>query len=342
MGLKKITVMFLGIGAIFAFTGGLGVCAYNCRWYDKNNLWGKSYGGTWKRPLDCALSSGIFGIFRAVLALIALILLLVDVNKIVVAVLFIIDLVLYLGELIPEALLIDDFKYMTMVYPECDTNSDFYKWLDGGQQQAQNQKNQGLTPEDRQKVQRWSEISLFLAGYKSGMCRAWRTDGTWQEGAWTEQGPVDSCVIDFAASTIPASAPTSNFVSKDQCDNYNIVVSECRGGWSADDLTSQARKVCKDYWSQREKMTPSGTNEEEYKKSSLDADKWYGKTLMNAAISDTYISGAQYDAFPTAFVSSVSLANQILLGCQTIAFVATLVGVILLLVRKAAKVSSKP
>ena len=77
---------------------------------------------------------------------------------------------------------------------------------------------------------------------------------------------------------------------------------------------------------------------EDDKKTILDAWKSILKKGMNNAISDTPAG----EETIKIYLSSVSLANQILLGCQTIAFVATLVGVILLLLKKVAKVSSKP
>ena len=341
MGLKKIAFTFLGIGAIFAFTGGLGACAYNCRWYDKNNARGKSYGGQAKRPLDCALTSGIFGIFRAVLALVALILLLVDVNKIVVSALFIIDLVLYLGELIPEALIIDDLKYGLSLPPECDLNSDFYKWLNGDQARAQIEKEQGLTGDDLQKPRRWENFHSFIPGYYTGICYYWRQQvgGTLR---FTEMQARPSCVIDYKASTIPSPVVGETFVAKDNCDDYNIVA-ECRGSWDGDSLTSQVKSVCKQYWKDKEEelVVEGEAKTEDDKKAILDAKKDGYKKYMNYAISDTGAGRAGLSIVPT-FLSSFSLANQILLGCQTIAFVATLVGVILLLLKKVAKVSSKP
>lgn len=344
MGLKKITVMFLGIGAIFAFTGGLGVCAYNCRWYDKNSVWGKGWGSQYKRPLDCALSSGIFGIFRAVLALVALILLLVDVNKIVVAVLFIIDLVLYLGELIPEALIIDDVKYGMGVPPECDTSSDLYKWITGGQVEAQRQKNTGLTGEDWQKVTRWGSLVKYIPGYDTQSCFVWETRVGQPYPEFVDKSGVASCVIDFKASSIPDST-VLEFVQN--CDDYNIVA-DCHGGWSEGDLTSQVKSACKRYWNDMEDQShaliPDGKTAEEFKKGYVDYFKKTTKTLVNHAIADDGSAEATVDGLPfvQTYLSSFSLANQILLGCQTIAFVATLVGVILLLVRKVGKVSSSP
>ena len=341
MGLKKIAFTFLGIGAIFAFTGGLGACAYNCRWYDKNNARGKSYGGQAKRPLDCALTSGIFGIFRAVLALVALILLLVDVNKIVVSVLFIIDLVLYLGELIPEALIIDDLKYGVFLPPECDLNSDFFKWLNGDQARAQQEKEQGLTGDDLQKPNRWENFHSYIPGYYTGSCYYWR-----QQGGGTlrleNMSPKPSCVIDYKASTIPNPAAEGSFVAKDNCDDYNIVA-ECRGGWDGDALTSHVKSLCKQYWKDKENdiVTEGEATTEDDKKAILDAYKNIYKRRMNYAISDTAAGKDSVNLVPR-YLSSVSLANQILLGCQTIAFVATLVGVILLLLKKEPKVSSKP
>lgn len=341
MGLKKIAFTFLGIGAIFAFTGGLGVCAYNCRWYDKNNALGKSYGSQYKRPLDCALTSGIFGIFRAVLALVALILLLVDVNKIVVSVLFIIDLVLYLGELIPEALIIDDLKYGLALPPECDLNSDFYKWLSGDQARAQQEKEQGLTGDDLQKPRRWTSIQSYVREYYTGTCYYWR----YEEGVISEMssaGTRPSCVIDYKASTIPSPVVDQPFVAKDNCDDYNIVA-ECRGSWDGDALTSRVKSACKQYWKDQEDIVAiaGAKTQEELKEAYLDYTKKYSKKMMDLRISDT----TNIRAEPTQvqdYLSSFSLANQILLGCQTIAFVATLVGVILLLLKKVAKVSSKP
>lgn len=332
--------MLLGIGAIFAFTGGLGVCCYNCRWYDKNKNWGKSYGGIWKKDCDCTLSSGIFGIFRAVLALIALILLLVDVKKIVVAILFIITLVLYLGELIPEAILIDDLKYGKETFAsnyECDTGSDFYKWLTEDYTRLSTE-NAPTTVEDVAKV---TAIAQFLpASLESGACWEWRSAPV-NYGNWQRVSPVGSCVINYKDSTVPTGELT-----KDSCDDFDIAVVECRGGWSAGSLTSAVKGHCKTYFDRVEEQAKIVLPASEEDKKNQKGEKSKAKRIMNDAIADAalveLVGASLQEIGPEQFVSSLSLANQILLGCQTISFVATLIGVILLFIKGGAKVSSTP
>ena len=98
-----------------AITGGLGVCCYNLRFFSKNTLFMKQWGGyNLKSGLQSALASGILGLVCALVALVAFVLLIIGFNKKIVSVIFIVSAVLYIGELIPESVFLAKYQYVSM------------------------------------------------------------------------------------------------------------------------------------------------------------------------------------------------------------------------------------
>ena len=310
MGLASVCWILLGAGAVLAVVGGVGACAYNGRVYNNMQGYKRQLEGSYKKPLDCALSSAIIGVFRAVVAIAALALLIVGLPKLIVAILFIVSAVLYLGELISEAILLDAFKYGAgevgvYLFPadkyECTPSSKLVEW--------NTKYTEWLATIPTEARENWNLIRDMLNqgyGYGTGYC--WQ----WDEmlNSWRTVSVPGSCLLDFTKTTIP------NFNTESDCDKITIGATECVGGWSASAVTSEVKKQCKAQF--------------KASKEELEMTEEWGTDVkgLNSAIREKDAKktmSEQVESYP----SSVYLANSIILGVQTVAFVASLVGVIL-------------
>ena len=103
---KGLVPSFLHVGAILTVIGGLFACCYNCRWYNAIGDARRGYKSMEYFLASSAMASGIFGVFAAIAAIAAVALSFTGLSNTIVTIVYAVTLVLYLGEMIPEAVLI--------------------------------------------------------------------------------------------------------------------------------------------------------------------------------------------------------------------------------------------
>lgn len=101
----------LVIGGLLTFAGGIYVAVYNFRWHDvfgdNKRVWGGPNGSV----ADCAVASGVFGVLAALVGLVGFVFVMFGLPNMLTTIVFIASLVLYFGEMIPEAVLVNKTKY---------------------------------------------------------------------------------------------------------------------------------------------------------------------------------------------------------------------------------------
>ena len=324
MGLASVCWILLGAGAVLSVVGGVGACAYNGRAYDRLKGYKRQFEGSFKKPLDCALSAAIIGVFRAIVSIAALALLIVGLPKLIVAILFIVSAVLYLGELIPEAIFLDAVKYglegssiklLPAEKHECSPTgtAKLVEWITTYEQWT------ASIPRESQEI--WQRIKYLLQGaygYETGYCWNWNDAGRWQ--AMYVEG---SCLLDFTKTEFP------DMVTDSDCDKIKVGVTECVGGWSASSVLSEVKKACKKQYQEMKEQ------EEMAQKWGTDV-KGYANAMMEKEAKMSMTGQIEY------YPSTWYVANSIILGVQTVAFIATIVGVILHFISGGKDVTEEP
>ena len=201
MGRRSVCSIVLSASAVLAVVGGVGACAYNGRMYDKMKNYTKQFESSFTLSLNCALSSAIFGIFRAIVSITAFALLIVGLRR-VVSILLIVSAVLYLGEMITEALLLDAIKYGLSerglyLWPvgmyQCASNSKLTEWITKYEQWT------ATIPHDDGN---WTTFTGFFENvdaYWTGYCWEW----DYGTSNWRAEYANGSCLLDFTKTKFP-------------------------------------------------------------------------------------------------------------------------------------------
>lgn len=357
MGLREISLVLLAAGASLAIVGGMGACCYNLRFFSKNTVYMNQWGGfTLKSGLQSALASGIIGLVCALVALVALVLLIIGFNKMIVSILFIVSAVLYLGELIPEAVFLAKYQYLVIkqgsgfvetvdyqVPPksgEVALDGEETKWALSVDQKWEEQKTKYVT--ECAKLQGMNEGTcsdivgkidsqlrggiLGTSAVFAGAAWIWSEEGkSWQQVSdpTGERGPKYYLFVpDFWNTKYPdAMMKGGSLKSESECDAFDVAVAEYKGGWSSKAVTKRVVAGCKKSFEETEK---SGDSKDE--QSSAE-----GKGLREMARAYQYESGV-----------GVWVANTIMIGIQTFAFAITLGGVILSFIAGGSKDDPEP
>ena len=129
---------------------------------------------------------------------------------------------IYLGKLIPEALIIDDMKCGIQLLPACDSNSDFCKFLNGGQKKAQDENDTVRTGRSRREsFQNSTQYYLYLPVLSTTRLQPFTLQGRGQ------------CLAQMKDVT------TARWL-------LSVAV-----GWCQDDLTTVVKSACKRLWKNR-------------------------------------------------------------------------------------------
>ena len=320
MGLREVSLVLLVSGAVLGIDGGLGICCYKGRFANVNIDYLKQWGGLTVKPVvQCALASCIFGIFRAAVCITVFVLLIIGFNRLIVSILFLVSAVLYLGELIPEAILLWKCQYGWSpdyqeslqlngrpLSHECDPSSEFVKWAENYQMEVAQAKASylGNQPDDPTKTAHIQNVDR-AAGYlpdafNSGQCYLWGTG----DAGWGLRYKTNLAVFDYAKSKAPAQMSTQA-----DCDSIDLVVLKHKGGWTSGACTSAAKKACKEDFGD----PPSLEGDPKKARSDYYAKQY--RTGWNSQI-ETSTEG-------------LYTCNSLFLGVQTFAVVMTVVGVIL-------------
>ena len=330
MGLREISFVLLISGAVLGIVGGLGICCYNGRFANAHIDYLKQWGGLTVKPvIQCALTSCIFGIFRGAVCITALVLLIIGFNRLIVSILFLVSAVLYLGELIPEAVLLWKCQY-GLIYDsessssysgpaakltlngrplshECDSSSEVLQWYTNYPiEKSQAKDNYAGSDENKlDHVRMVDDIasSYLPPAFKSGFCYMLGVGDT----VWRPVGETDLAIFDYAKSKVRTSSPTT----KADCDSIDLVVLKHKGGWTSGACTSAAKKACKLDVDASEGSYPEG----DPKKVSSDVQAKRYRTVWSNTIE--------------ASSEGLYTCNSLFLGVQTFAVVLTVAGVIL-------------
>lgn len=352
MGLREISLILLATGAGLAIVGGLGVCCYNLRFFDKNSIFMNQWGGfNLRTGLQCALSSGIFGLIRALVCLVALILLIIGLNKTVVSILFIVSVVLYLGELIPEAVFLSKYQYYIAksveqnpdditynIAPkagEITENGEEAKWIAtytaGIEEQKQRyitecskepNMNTGICSQTVDNIETQMNDILQTNAVKMGDCWLWNEAGkSWSHVSNPSETGYLLFIPDFWGSKYPENLfGGSEPMTESDCDSFEVAVVDHKGGWSAKTVTNRIVKKCKEMFQTQEEPDASKDGQSDF----------YAKYARKGA-----------RMIQNESPLSVWAVNTIFLGVQTFAFALTIAGVILFC-RDGPKVSAEP
>ena len=354
MGLREISLVLLAAGASLAIVGGLGACCYNLRFFSKNTVYMNQWGGfTLKSGLQSAMASGILGLVCALVALVALVLLIIGFNKMIVSILFIVSAVLYLGELIPEAVFLAKYQYLvaksvyggleSVTYDvppksgEVSLDGEEAKWATtvAGKWEEQKTKyvtecakepgmNEGICQTIVNLIETQFKSILGTDAVFTGAAWIWSEDGK----LWSQvSDPTSSSlqhylfVPDFVKTKYPDAMRTGGELKESDCDTFDVAIAEYKGGWSSKTVTKRVVSQCK-------KAFKSSDEKAESKDEQSDAQ---GKRSRDMARVYQYESAI-----------GVWVANTIMIGIQTFAFAVTLGGVILSFVAGGSKDDPEP
>lgn len=317
------------------------------------NQWG---GFTLKSGLQSALASGILGLVCALVALVALVLLIIGFNKMIVSILFIVSAVLYIGELIPEAVFLAKYQYPvlkdgsgfveTVAYNvppksgEVTLDGEETKWALSVQTKWQEQKtkyvtecakdpdmNEGACGTIVDQIESQLKGILGTSAVFAGAAWIWSEEGkSWQQVSdpTGDSGPQYHLFVpDFWNTKYPdAMRKGGTLKSESECDAFDVAVTEYKGGWSSKAVTKWVVAGCKKQF------------EAEPEKSGDSKDE------QSSASAKRYREMARVYQYESAI--GVWVANTIMIGIQTFAFAITLGGVILSFIAGGSKDDPEP
>lgn len=325
--MKKSALFFLGGGGFLAIVGGFLACCFNCRWYIDFGDNRRVYKGPNKLVAQCALSSGIIAIVCAAVGLIGVLLTLCKVRGAVIGAIYITTLFLYIGEMIPEAIILEQTQWgidMTNfgssvlerltqnIYVPIleanwyDTDPEFRWWVD--ESAAEQEK---YAPVDEYTVRNAQQLQYFideLLGYYTATSYHFLPETVVPEQKYAKQ----SCIIDYNVSTIDI-----DYVGYSNCSLLQIETVKCVGGWSGRALTNALRNVCNTYL---EILQDSIVVD--------DSIAFEGAQITWAETADAE-QQLQSSLLTEDSIYSLNLANQVAVAIQTVGFALTLMGTIM-------------
>lgn len=360
MGIGDLSPMFLGAGALLSITGGVGVCCYNCKWYDEYGTYRLQYKGLNGPVASSALCSGIFGVLQAIAAIAAIAVLLLGLGKVFVVIAFAIVAVLYLGLMIPEAFVLDKTQYggydeegnidMNVWVPYEKRNwGEDKEWLDWVTTWGiENEKLTDKFDEMRNdmKDQKYADKLWYgklivegaldsIGGYNIADAKYYKKQDD-EYGKWTDvmvglDWTAKPCLIDYTASgtnVLPLSDASEPW-QWTKCEEITIETTECVGGWSAKKLENAIIDWCQEAY-ERALQTLLEESKDE---------KLWGKeekASYVAKLQKEYIHGSKYT------LPSLRFADSIFLAVQTVGFVLVVVGIVFFFIGgEGAKVSKE-
>ena len=295
----------MGAGMIIAIIGGIVLCGVNSRyWNDRSNKINQKWGPD--RPFgQSALACGIFGVIRAAVSIVAIVMLLmgalVNLPRLVIIALAAVSAGLYLGEVIPGGICVQlcrdtagDYIGSRHRYYE---DSSYIAWIqEHNVLQSQYPGMGGVN----------QAISNLVPGYN--MPSSWYWDsktGKFRQWSSFYYAPYP-CVIGFN-SRVPMRNETTNLY--DDCDDVNVVTVKCVGGWNQDKLNSAIKSQCESYnkYKQLEKERDDATSLEEWRRK------------------DKELNEHQWSRKPSK-IRYLAVANCILIVLQGASFILTAVG----------------
>lgn len=344
MGLRDISRALAVLGAALAVVGGLGVCCYNLRFFNTNKLYMKQWGGLiLKTCLQCAISSGIFGLICALVAGVGLVLIIIGFNPKISSILLIVSAVLYLGELIPEAVALNKYKWGGITGRYIQDVPDTYP-LPPTQLPVWRDSVSLISPYGQYVIKRDDELVTYDTNWELEFDKSLATCGNEEAQAkcksdWdrlrglfllsgalvpgsayveTEEGGYEMVdpshelfVPDFQKFGLPTEFNDDlGTWTESTCDKFDIGVKSYKGGWSSKAVTDHIRSECKSAFQLKK--------EQEELRDVQDHKDYQAK-----------VSRKEESGYSSASLSTFNVVNSIFLGIQTFSFVATLIGAIL-------------
>lgn len=363
MGLSDFATMFLGAGALLSIAGGLGVCGYNCKWFDEYGTYRLQWKGYNAIVANSVVSAGVIGVFYAVAAIAAIVVLFLGLGKMIVVIVFAIVAVLYLGVMVPEAILLDKTKYggygsIWVPYEKrtWHEDEDWIKWVVSWQTE-QDKVGWDLriaNMKDEEKLvwtmakQHLDEILTSgysysdpygyfsftvnrIEGYDTPVPMVYNENNRWV--SWSLAGLSDiteyrhSCIIDYVSPDTDIS-PLAGLPVTAECEKITIETVDCVGGWTRRKLENAIIDKCIEIRERvLESVVKEGGDEHLWGKDEKAADA--AKTEREKLLEDMYNTPA------------LRIVDSVMLGVQTVGFVLVVVGIIFFFVGGTAQVSKE-
>ena len=296
----------MGAGMIIAIIGGIVLCGVNSRyWNDRSNKINQKWGPD-RLIGQSALACGIFGVIRAAVSIVAIVMLLMgalaNLPRLVIIALAAVSAGLYLGEVISGGICVrrcrDTDQYGNHVsrkegYYE---DSSYIAWIQEHnvlQSQYLNMSSVNLAIPD------------LVPEYKMPDSRYWDSK-TSTFRPWTPSPPTHSCVIGFN-SRVPMRNETTELY--DNCDGVNVVTVKCVGGWNQDKLNSAIKSQC----------------EFKLKEQQLEKERGDATSLEEWRRKDKELKEHRWSREPSN-IRCLAVANCILIVLQGASFILTAVG----------------
>lgn len=324
--MKKYGLFFLGGGVLLAVVGGFFACCFNCRWYVDFGDNRRVYKGPNNLVAQCALSSGIIGIVCAAVGLVAVCMTLCKVHGCVTTAMYITTLLLYVGEMVPEAILLTQTQwgisttnfgasvlerltqniYVPILQANWyETDPEFRWWVDesGAEQEK-------YAPVDEYTINNAEQLQYFideLLGYYTATSYYFVPESVIPEEKYANR----SCIINYNMSMIDI-----DYVEYSNCSLLRIETVKCVGGWSASALTNSLINVCNTYLDILE--------------DSIDVEDsvtFEGAQVTWAETADA-MQQVESSLFAEDSVYALDVANRVMIAIQSVAFIVTMIGVV--------------
>lgn len=315
--LGRLRSSFLISGPVLLGVCGLGLTIYNGRWYSTGSIksWGREWSGVHERAVDSAAAGAAFGFLCFTASIVGLVLFMIDFNRTITVICFLVSLCMFFIEMIPELIILcgcKTFSSENNLWVHFDervyynTSSEYRDWVHDFWPEQINYGgvySKSVMGMEMQLTSIGGTFSKLPVTWFWNPIGSYNTVTVYNDSVQATSNTY-SCIIDFnEGQTVHDYRSASD---SSVCSSMKVTAVKCIGRWSESALLSELTRACEEHWSRvnRESDVSSG---EAYSAARVETAKLATKKMVREDLPSMYLVNCMFfglQSFAVALVSA--------------------------------------